>query len=87
MKKVIFIKVHPMFLDFDLEDWEKIEYRERWLVRQTQSLGFESKLFLLTDQKHIHHSKDGEVTFFPVDRLGAHKHKHTSRKMLQATVR
>ena len=84
MKKVIFVKVHPMFLDFDLEEWEKIEYRERWLVRQTRSLGFESKLFLLTNQKDIHHSNDGEVTFFPVDRLRVHKHRHTSKRMLQA---
>ena len=58
-----------MFVDFDLKQWETIEYRERWLVRQTQSLGFESKLFVLTDQKHIHYSDDGEIIFFPVDRL------------------
>ena len=73
-----------MFVDFDLKQWETIEYRERWLVRQTQSLGFESKLFVLTDQKHIHYSDDGEITFFPVDRLWVGKHKHTSKKMLQA---
>ena len=73
-----------MFVDFDSKQWETIEYRERWLVRQTQSLGFESKLFVLTDQKHIHYYDDGEVTFFPVDRLWAGKHKHTSKKMLQA---
>ena len=84
MKKVIFIKVHPIFLDFDLKHWETIEYRERWLVRQTRSLGFESKLFVLTDQKHTHYSNDGEVTFFPVDRLWVGKHKHTSKSMLQA---
>ena len=73
-----------MYLDFDLKHWETIEYRERWLVRQTRSLGFESKLFVLTDQKYIHYSDDGEITFFPVDRLWAGKHKHTSKKMLQA---
>ena len=84
MKKVIFIKVHPIFLDFDLKHWETIEYRERWLVRQTRSLGLESKLFVLTDQKHTHYSNDGEVTFFPVDRLWVGKHKHTSKSMLQA---
>ena len=82
-KKIIFLKVHPIFLACKEQEWVTRDYRERWIIRQTKDLGYDAKLFLLSDSKCIWTYPDEvEVTFFPVDNKSVSKNKHTSTLML-----
>jgi len=82
-KKIIFIKVHPIFCACSEQEWVIREYRERWIPRQTAELGYDAKLFLLSDSIcPWTYPDDVEVTFFPVDNKKMAKNTHTSLAML-----
>lgn len=82
-KKVVFIKVHPIFAACPEKEWVLREFRERWIIRQTAQLGYDAKLFLLSDSNCVwSYPDDVEVTFFPVDNKKMAKNSHTSQLML-----
>lgn len=82
-KKVVFCKVHPPYTVLPEKEWVLRSYRERWIVRQAKSLGYDAKLFLLSDAVcPWTYPDEVEVTFFPVDNKKAAKNSHTSQSML-----
>ena len=52
-KKIIFLKVHPPYLACKEKEWVDRPYRERWIVNQTKDLGYDAKLFLLSDSNCV----------------------------------
>jgi glycosyltransferase involved in cell wall biosynthesis len=82
-RKIVYVLAYLPSLSAE-ESFYETHHRERLLAARARELGFESKLYVLTNRKEVRRvADDCEAWAFPVDRDRDDHGRHTSMAMLE----